>query len=181
MRHANGQLSFSATDLSRHVGCSHLTSLRRAVAFGELEPPPLYDDPRADVLRQRGIEHEQRLLDRFAEERRIVETIIPSETPFSHREQHPGFHIYHYGAYETTAVKRLMSRYATREDEVDRLLRGRMFVDLHRVVRQGLRASVESYSIIRWPPSGGVPRGSIARCSPCRGRRAAVRPTPEPG
>ena len=64
MRHANGQLSFSATDLSRHVACSHLTSLRRAVAFGELEPPPPYDDPRAEVLRQRGIEHEQRLLDR---------------------------------------------------------------------------------------------------------------------
>ena len=63
------------------------------------------------------------------------------------RAQYPDLHIYHYGAYETTAVKRLMSRYATREDEVDRLLRGRVFVDLHRVVRQGLRASVESYSI----------------------------------
>ena len=37
-----------------------------------------------------------------------------------------------------------MSRYATREEEVDRLLRARVFVDLHRVVRQGLRASVES-------------------------------------
>ena len=86
MRHANGQLSFSATDLSRHVGCSHLTSLRRAVAFGELEPPPLYDDPRADVLRQRGIEHEQRLLDRFAAEGHFVETITPSDTPFSHRD-----------------------------------------------------------------------------------------------
>ena len=86
MRHANGQLSFSATDLSRHLVCTHLTSLRRAVAFREIDPPPLYDDPRADVLRQRGIEHEQRLLDRFAEERRIVETIIPSETPFSHRD-----------------------------------------------------------------------------------------------
>ena len=86
MRHANGQLSFSATDLSRHVGCSYLTSLRRAVAFGELEPPPLYDDPRADVLRQRGIEHEQRLLDRFAAEGHFVETITPSDTPFSHRD-----------------------------------------------------------------------------------------------
>ena len=458
MRHANGQLSFSATDLSRYLVCNHLTNLRRAVAFGELEPPPLYDDPRADVLRQRGIEHEQRLLDRFAAEGHLVETIIPSDTPFSHRaaataatrtreamsrganviyqgrleddggrwsgypdfllrvdrpsalggwsyevldtklarrakgeallqillysdllaqaqgiepelmhlalggdgnenpasfrvaeyaayyravrrrfeahassppdtypepvehcgicewqqscaerrraddhlslvagitrgqrsrlverevttmaalgvlrlpvsprldgigeaalarireqarvqdqarregrrihelvtpvepdkgltalpepsdgdvffdlegdafaadggleyvfgvadldgnynaswaldpasekraferfidnvmarwEQHPGFHIYHYGAYETTAVKRLMSRYATREDEVDRLLRGRVFVDLHRVVRQGLRASVESYSIKRLEPFYGFAR-----------------------
>ena len=86
MRHANGQLSFSATALSRYVGCSHLTSLRRAVAFGELAPPPLYDDPRAEVLRQRGIEHEQRLLDRFAAEGHLVETIIPSDTPFSHRD-----------------------------------------------------------------------------------------------
>ena len=86
MRHANGQLSFSATDLSRHLACSHLTSLRRAIAFGEIEPPPPYDDPRAEVLRQRGIEHEQHLLDRFATDGRTVETIIPAETPFPHRD-----------------------------------------------------------------------------------------------
>ena len=58
MRHGTGLLLFSATDLSRHLACSHLTSLRRAVAFGELEPPPPYDDTRAEVLSQRGIEHE---------------------------------------------------------------------------------------------------------------------------
>ena len=80
-----------------------------------------------------------------ASERRVFECFI--DDVMARWEQQPGFHIYHYGAYETTAVKRLMSRYATREDEVDRLLRGRVFVDLHRVVRQGLRASVESYSI----------------------------------
>ena len=51
-----------------------------------------------------------------------------------------------------------MNRYATREDEVDRLLRGRVFVDLHRVVRQGLRASVESYSIKRLEPFYGFAR-----------------------
>ena len=86
MRHANGQLSFSATDLSRHLACIHLTSLRRAVSVGELEPPPPYDDPRAEVLRQRGIEHEQRLLARFATEGRTVETVIPADTPFSHQD-----------------------------------------------------------------------------------------------
>ena len=85
-----------------------------------------------------------------ASERRVFECFI--DDVMARWEQHPGFHIYHYGAYETTAVKRLMSRYATREDEVDRLLRGRVFVDLHRVVRQGLRASVESYSIKRLEP-----------------------------
>ena len=43
--------------------------------------------------------------------------------------------------------KRLMGRHATRADELDRLLRGERFVDLLAVVRQALRAGVESYSI----------------------------------
>src|SRR3989454_9785787 len=56
-------------------------------------------------------------------------------------------HVYHYGAYETTAIGQLMGVYATREDAVDELLRREVFVDLHGVVRQGLRAGVSSYSL----------------------------------
>ena len=57
-------------------------------------------------------------------------------------------HVYHYGGYESGALKRLMQRHATREDEMDVLLRGHVLVDLYdHVVRQGIRASVESYSI----------------------------------
>ncbi len=59
----------------------------------------------------------------------------------------PALHVYHYAPYEPTALKRLMGRYGTREDEVDSLLRGGVLVDLLRAVRQSLRASVESYSI----------------------------------
>ena len=60
----------------------------------------------------------------------------------------PSMHVYHYGGYESGALKRLMQRHATREDEVDILLRGRVLVNLYdHVVRQGIRASVESYSI----------------------------------
>ena len=91
-----------------------------------------------------------------AAERRTFEDFI--DWLMARWAQHPDFHVYHYAAYETTAVKRLMSRYATREDEVDRLLRGRVFVDLHRVVRQGLRASVESYSIKKLEPFYGFAR-----------------------
>lgn len=64
----------------------------------------------------------------------------------------PAVHIYHYAPYERTALARLMGRHGTREDEVDRLLRGRVLVDLYRTVRQGVRASVESYSIKRLEP-----------------------------
>ena len=67
-------------------------------------------------------------------------------------ERFPEMHVYHYAPYEPTALKRLMGRHATREDEVDRLLRGGILVDLFRAVRQGLRASVESYSIKRLEP-----------------------------
>jgi predicted RecB family nuclease len=59
----------------------------------------------------------------------------------------PDLHIYHFGNYEPGAIKRLMLRYATREEEVDRLLRGEMFIDLHSITKQSVRASVERYSL----------------------------------
>ena len=61
-------------------------------------------------------------------------------------------HVYHYAAYERTALARLAQRHGTRELEVDRLMRGGVLVDLFRVVRQGIRAGVESYSIKRIEP-----------------------------
>ena len=81
----------------------------------------------------------------LAGEKRAFEQLIDLVT--ARLETHPGMHVYHYAAYEPTALKRLMGRHATREDDVDRLLRGGVLVDLYRAVRQGLRASVESYSI----------------------------------
>jgi len=59
----------------------------------------------------------------------------------------PGMHIYHFSPYEPSALKRLMGRYATREDEVDTLLRAGRFVDLHAITRQAIRAGIESYSL----------------------------------
>jgi len=67
-------------------------------------------------------------------------------------ERDPNLHIYHYAPYEPTAVGRLMGRYNTREAEIDRFMRGQVFVDLYRAVRQGIRASVESYSIKKLEP-----------------------------
>lgn len=59
----------------------------------------------------------------------------------------PNIHIYHYAPYETTAFKRIMSKYATCENEIDSFLRAGVFVDLYGIVRQSIRASVEKYSI----------------------------------
>jgi len=72
---------------------------------------------------------------------------------------HPGLHIYHFAPYESAALKRLMGRYGTRADEIDRLLRAGVFVDLFAIVRHSIRASVESYSIKKLEPLYAFQRG----------------------
>ena len=62
-------------------------------------------------------------------------------------ERFPGLHVYHYAPYEITALRRLMGRYGTREAELDDLLRRGVFVDLYKVVRNGVRASRPGYGL----------------------------------
>ena len=77
----------------------------------------------------------------------------------------PDLHVYHYAPYEPSHLGKLMGRYNTRQDEVDRLFRGDVLVDLYGVVRQGIRASVESYSIKKMEPFYGFAREiELARC-----------------
>jgi predicted RecB family nuclease len=78
-------------------------------------------------------------------ERKAFERFIA--TVMERTKRYPDLHIYHYAPYEQTAIKRLAGRHGVCVDEVDQLLRGSVFVDLYRIVRQSLRASVESYSI----------------------------------
>ena len=59
----------------------------------------------------------------------------------------PSMHIYHFAPYEPSALKRLMGRYGVREDEIDRMLRAKLFIDLHTVIKRSVRASVEQYSL----------------------------------
>src|SRR5207249_11205118 len=70
----------------------------------------------------------------------------------------PDLHIYHSSPSEPGALKRLMGRYASREDEMDQLLRAGVFVDLYRVVKQSMRASLETYSLKELEVFYGVER-----------------------
>jgi predicted RecB family nuclease len=90
------------------------------------------------------------------EEKKAFETFIAKVMECWDRN--PEMHIYHYAPYEPTAIKRLVGRHGTCVDEVDELLRAGVFVDLYRAVRQGIRASVESYSIKRLEPLYGFTR-----------------------
>jgi predicted RecB family nuclease len=80
-----------------------------------------------------------------AEERTAFERLM--DTIAERRRRFPRLHVYHYAPYEATALKRLMGEHGTREAELDELLRGEVLVDLYRVTRQALRASIARYSI----------------------------------
>ena len=84
---------------------------------------------------------------------------------------HPDLHIYHYNSYEPVALKRLVAWHATRELELDDLLRRKVFVDLYGITRQAVRAGVESYGLkgieamyqFKRNPELGTALGSLGR------------------
>jgi uncharacterized protein len=88
--------------------------------------------------------HAFRATDRDSEKRAFEEFV---DFVWDRLRRWPDLHIYHYSHYEPTALKRLMTTHATREDEIDELLRREAFVDLYQVVRRSLRISHNNYSI----------------------------------
>ena len=77
------------------------------------------------------------------------------------RDRDPRMHIYHYADYEKRALKSLAQRHATREEQVDTLLREERLVDLLRVVRQGVVVGQPGYGLKKMeafyaPPRAGA-------------------------
>lgn len=91
-----------------------------------------------------------------AEERAAFEAVV--DEILRSWAANPRMHVYHYAPYEPAALKRLMGRHATREAEIDRMLRAELFVDLYAIVKHSLRASVERYSIKDLEPFYGFTR-----------------------
>ena len=58
MQKTDSHITLSASDLSNHLGCRHLTQLNRQVADGQLSAPFQRRDLRLDTLRARGFDHE---------------------------------------------------------------------------------------------------------------------------
>jgi predicted RecB family nuclease len=86
------------------------------------------------------------------------------------RKEFPDMHVYHFGGYEPGVFKRLMGVYATREEEIDSMLRAGVFIDLHAIFKQALRAGVEEYSLKRLEHFCG-----FQRTVPADESRAAMR------
>lgn len=68
------------------------------------------------------------------------------------RMKYPDMRIYHYAAYEKTALRNLSVIHTVGEAAVDNLLRDGVLVDLYDTVRHSIRISEDSYSIKKLEP-----------------------------
>ena len=68
------------------------------------------------------------------------------------RQDYPDMHVYHYAAYEKTALRKLSVMHVAGEDTVDGWLREGLLVDLYQTVRNSIRISENSYSIKKLEP-----------------------------
>jgi predicted RecB family nuclease len=145
-----GKPLFETLPIMEDLGLSGLPAPSPGDVFFDLEGDPFIDEGGLEYLfgyafEDEGLQYRGDWAVSREEERRAFEAFV--DFVMARWEQYPGFHIYHYAPYEPSALKRLMGRYATRQEEIDTLLRGRVFVDLYQIVRHAIRASVESYSI----------------------------------
>lgn len=138
-------------------GLSRLPEPSAGDIFFDFEGDPFVGDGGLEFLfgyLYRGEDGSSRYLGDWASTRQEERVAFERFIDFVSERQktYPDLHIYHFAPYEPAALKRLMGRYATRENDLDNLLRSETFVDLYAVVRHAIRASVESYSIKKLEP-----------------------------
>ncbi len=146
----SGELRYELLTPEEGCGFAHLPMPSEGDVFFDMEGDPFFDDgleylfgvvllgadgPRFQAFWATDRSSEKQTFEQFIDF--VIERL----------ERFPDLHVYHYAPYEATAIKRLMGLHATREDDVDRLLRGKVLVDLYTVVRQGLRVGQPNYSI----------------------------------
>jgi uncharacterized protein len=147
-----GQLKFESLRSVTGEGLFRLPSPSGGDRFLDLEGDPFVEEGGREYLfgvvtagDDGNLVYQSRWALNRAQERAAFEWFVDSV--FERMNRFPDLHIYHFGTYEPAAIKRLMLRYATREEEVDRLLRGEIFIDLHVITKRSVRASVEEYSL----------------------------------
>jgi predicted RecB family nuclease len=145
-----GKPRYETLAVEKDLGLSRLPAPSPGDVFFDLEGDPFIEDGGLEYLFGYSFEDgEVQYRGDWAVSRKGEKQAFEAFVDFviARWQRYPDFHIYHYAPYEPSALKRLMGRYASREEEIDRMLRGGLFVDLYQVVRHAIRASVESYSI----------------------------------
>ncbi len=155
----SGELRYELLPPEQDCGFAHLPKSSEGDVFFDMEGDPFFDEgleylfgvvsasnsPRSDLPLTEQLKFTAFWAEDRSTEKQAFEQFI--DFVIERLERFPDLHVYHYASYEAAALKRLMGLHATREQEVDRLLRGRVLVDLYTVVRQGLRVGQPNYSI----------------------------------
>jgi uncharacterized protein len=152
--------TYEMLEIEAEFGLARLPEPTPGDLFLDLEGDPMLADHGREYLF--GIatadgDYHERWAFTDADERRAFEWAM--DAIVERIRAYPDMHVYHYAPYEPSAFKRLMGRYATRQRELDELLRARRFVDLYAVVRQSMRVGVERYSIKSLEPLYDFTRG----------------------
>ncbi|MDH3998643.1 MAG: TM0106 family RecB-like putative nuclease, partial [Desulfuromonadales bacterium] len=158
-----GELKYELLDISAETGLAALPEPSLGDVFFDIESDPFVGEHGLEYLFGFAYADDNGVMQYVSEwafnreeEKVAFERFV--DFVVARREAYPGMHIYHFAPYEPSALKRLMGRYATRENAIDNLLRGLIFVDLLSVVRNAMRASVESYSLKKLEPFFGFVR-----------------------
>src|SRR5215831_9182337 len=152
LRQRSGALEWRALPIEPGRGFSDLPPRSPGDVVFDLEGHPFFEPARGleylfGVLLLEGDEPRYQAFwahDRHGE-RRAFEALV--DLVHARLEQYPDLHVYHFSGSEPSTLKRLMAEHLTRDAQVDDLLRRRVFVDLHRIVRRALRAGVPSYTL----------------------------------
>ena len=158
-----GKPVYETLPVEKDLGLSRLPAPSPGDLFFDFEGDPFVEGGGLEylfgyVFEEKGLQYRGDWAVSRDQEKQVFEAFV--DFAMARWEKYPDFHIYHYAPYEPSALKRLMGRYASREEEIDRMLHGQVFVDLLQVVRQGIRASVESYSIKELERFFGFNRGT---------------------
>jgi predicted RecB family nuclease len=136
--------------LNPRLGLTALPPASVSDIFLDIEGYPLLEDGLEYLFGVTHIENDMLAFrDWWAHNREQEKAAFEGVLRWAHERwrQDPSMHIYHYAAYEVTALRRLMGRHAVCEEELDELLRNEVFVDLYSIVRQGLLVGEPSYSL----------------------------------
>jgi len=147
---SSGKTSFAPLPPMRGKGLSLLPPASNHDVFFDMEGYPHIDEGLeylfgVVVRTKSGMEFKDWWAHNREDEQKAFEQFI--DWIYSRWLGDPSMHIYHYAAYEVSAMRMLAGRYNTRIDEVDNLLRNEVFVDLYMIVRQSLLVGEPSYSL----------------------------------
>jgi predicted RecB family nuclease len=148
-RRDHGELRHRLLPVEPERGLALLPDPSPGDLFFDIEGHPFWDERGSLEYLWGLIDAERRYTALFADdhasERAAFEALV--DRIHERLAEHPDMHVYHYATYEVSVLRRLAGRYETREAQVDELLRRGVLVDLLKVVRGGLRASVSRYGL----------------------------------